>query len=279
MTNFLTTFSSLITPLRIKIQSVIGQLEILMWKAVVGFLKWKPMSTLPLVVLATGLILLLIPLGFLVYQLGHQVIPGIASDTSSLNQDLQQTQNANLGQHNLLLVLVDELDQPNLEGVWLVVNGSLNNGSKFLPVEFAAPDNMDESAEDGSSSIQLETDGTPTVKFVNGLIERGLWWDYYLVIDQSGLGVLTGWSGRSSSQDFPALSNGPVEDSSTDNLAGPQDVYQQAASLRSLCERSELINQTLDPETILPLRQFAPPRHRSQSLRPFESPVGPESFR
>ncbi|OGO27394.1 MAG: hypothetical protein A2Z16_04300 [Chloroflexi bacterium RBG_16_54_18] len=224
-----------------------------MWKAIVSFLKWKPMSTLPLVVLATGLILLLIPLGFVVYQLGHQVIPGSASNTSSMNQELQQTQNANLGQHNLLLVLVDRLDQPNLEGVWLVVNGNLNNGSKFLPVEFAAPANTNESAEDSSSSNLFTIDGSPTAIFVNDLIDRGLWWDYYLVIDQSGLGALTGWSGRSSSQDFPSPSSGTEGDLNTDNLADPQGFYQQAASLKTLCERSELINQTLDPGTILSL--------------------------
>jgi len=133
------------------------------------------------------------------------------------------------------------------------VNGNMNNGSKFLPVEFAAPTNMGESAEDGSSIILFETDGTPTAKFVNDLIERGLWWDYYLVIDKSGMGALTGWSGRSSTQGFSSTSNGIERDSNNDNQVDPKGVYQQAASLRSLCERSELINQTLDPGTILSL--------------------------
>jgi hypothetical protein len=224
-----------------------------MWKAIVRFLNWKPMSTLPLVVLATGLSLLLIPLGFVIYQLGHQVIPSRASNSSSIYQKPQESQNANLGQHNLLLVLVDSLDHPDLEGVWLVVNGNLNNGSKFLPVEFEAPAKTDESRADGSSSNLFETDGTPSAKFVNDLIERGLWWDYYLVIDQSGLGALTGWSGRSSSQDSPSLSNGTEGNSNSDIPSDLQGVYQQAASLRSLCERSELINQTLDPGTILSL--------------------------
>ena len=253
MSNLLTTFTTLLTPMRIKIQAGIAQLEILMWKGFVGLLKLKPMSTLPLVILASGLILLLIPLGFVIYQLGHQVIPSRASNTGVLNQEPVENQNANLGQHNLLLVLVDSLDRPNLEGVWLVVNGSLNNGSKFLPVEFAAPTNPDESAEDGSSIILFESDGTPTAKFVDDLIERGLWWDYYLVIDKSGMGALTGWSERSSSQGIPSPSNGIEGDSNNKNLVDPKGVYQQAASLRSLCERSELINQTLDPGTILSL--------------------------
>jgi len=253
MTNLLTTFTTFMAPMRIKIQSGIAQLEILMWKGFVGFLKLKPMSTLPLVILATGMILLLIPLGFVIYQLGHQVIPSRASNNGVVNQEPLESKNANLGQHNLLLVLVDSLDQPNLEGVWLVVNGSMNNGSKFLPVEFAAPTNMGESAEDGSSIILFETDGTPTAKFVNDLIERGLWWDYYLVIDKSGMGALTGWSGRSSTQGFSSTSNGIEGDSNNDNQIDPKGVYQQAASLRSLCERSELINQTLDPGTILSL--------------------------
>ncbi len=253
MTNLLTTFTTFMAPMRIKIQSGIAQLEILMWKGFVGFLKLKPMSTLPLVILATGMILLLIPLGFVIYQLGHQVIPSRASNNGVVNQEPLESKNANLGQHNLLLVLVDSLDQPNLEGVWLVVNGNMNNGSKFLPVEFAAPTNMGESAEDGSSIILFETDGTPTAKFVNDLIERGLWWDYYLVIDKSGMGALTGWSGRSSTQGFSSTSNGIEGDSNNDNQVDPKGVYQQAASLRSLCERSELINQTLDPGTILSL--------------------------
>ncbi len=253
MTNLLTTFTTFMAPMRIKIQSGIAQLEILMWKGFVGFLKLKPMSTLPLVILATGMILLLIPLGFVIYQLGHQVIPSRASNNGVVNQEPLESKNANLGQHNLLLVLVDSLDQPNLEGVWLVVNGNMNNGSKFLPVEFAAPTNMGESAEDGSSIILFETDGTPTAKFVNDLIERGLWWDYYLVIDKSGMGALTGWSGRSSTQGFSSTSNGIERDSNNDNQVDPKGVYQQAASLRSLCERSELINQTLDPGTILSL--------------------------
>lgn len=253
MTNLLTTFTTLMAPVRIKIQSGIAQLEILMWKAFVGFLKIKPISTLPLVILATGMILLLIPLGFVIYQLGHQVIPSRASNTGVLNQKPLESQNANLGQHNLLLVLVDNLDRPNLEGVWLVVNGSLNNGSKFLPVEFADPTNVDGSAENGSSQILFESDGTPTAKFVNDLIERGLWWDFYLVIDKSGMGALTGWSGRTSTQGFSSASNGIEGGSINDNQVDPKGVYQQAASLRSLCERSELINQTLDPGTILSL--------------------------
>lgn len=253
MANLLTTFTTIMAPMRIKIQVAIAQLEIIMWKAFVGFLKLKPMSTLPLVILATGMILFLIPVGFVIYQLGHQVIPSRASNNVVVNQEPLESKNANLGQHNLLLVLVDSLDRPNLEGIWLVVNGSMNNGSKFLPVEFAASTDMGEFAENGSSTILFETDGTPTAKLVNDLIERGLWWDYYLVIDKSGMGALTGWSGSSSSQGFSSTSNGIEEDSNNDNQVDPNGVYQQAASLRSLCERSELINQTLDPGTILSL--------------------------
>lgn len=235
--------------IRTRFQSVTGQLEIWMWRAVVAFLKWKPGSMLPLAVLVVGISLMLAPVGFLVYRSGQQALAGRAEESGLVYLSPRATQDTSLGQHNLLLVLVDDLDRPQVEGIWLVVNGSLNNGSKFLPVEFQTDDGPG-SAENGRT--MFDGGGVPSKSFVDELINRGLWWDYYLVIDQAGLSALTGWSARSGFKGA-LTSTGEASESNTGSPSDTQGVYQQAASLRELCERSALINQSLDPETVLAL--------------------------
>lgn len=230
---------------RTRIRSGFAQLEILMWKGVVSFLRWKPGARLTIPILALGLALFLLPAGIGIFQLGRQLVPGKVIESIPY-QSPQEAQNTNLGQHNLLLVLVNNLQQPKLEGVWLVVNGNLNNGSKFLPVEFPAEVQT-------SGAMLIEDGGAPARKFVDELIRRGLWWDYYLVLDEAGLAALTGWSVTSGFSGDPGSSGEERGTPTSKDLEEGQGIYQQAASLRALCERSALINQALDPETVLVL--------------------------
>lgn len=249
----ISTINRMANEVKIILQSGVSQLEILIWKAFVAIMRWKPGSLLPLAMLGAGIALLLAPLGYVLFRWGIQAFSTGTLEAASTARNHPLHQNIGPSQHNLLLVLADNLAQPEpgLDGVWLVINGNLNNGSKFLPVEAKTRVGNEPT---GAWSGVLDRSGVPSKEFFDTLIERGLWWDYYLVIDRFGLGALTGWSGGALPQQIqrPAGSvDGPV----IDDPAALNSIYQQAAVLRTLCERSQLINQALEPQGILSLLQ------------------------
>jgi hypothetical protein len=253
MTNLTQYFDRIGSSLKAKVQPAISEFEILLWKSIVAFLAWKPGIILPGTLLLFGISLVILPTGYILFRLNQPETGKASFEAIPEHAVLSESRISGSGQKNLLLILVDRFDQlqPAIDGVWLVVNGSLRNGSNFLPVEIVSESGGVNSSAASRQEALISSQGAPTQKLIDELISRGLWWDYYLVVDRVGLAGLIGWTGRFTANETWMNSNQAVlEQNSNPNK---RDLVQQAAYLRALCERSELINRNLAPETILSL--------------------------
>ena len=238
-----------------RIQPGLNRLEIFLWKGIVAFLHGKPGGIRTAWVLVIGVSLVFVPVGFAIVRWHQQTVAVESLNPGSLPQVLPSSPIYNTGQHNLLLILVDRLDQPSpfLEGVWLVVNGNLMNGSKLMPVAVIYDPEDADQTQVFPGSDPMVSNGTPTQYFLDELTSRGLWWDYYVVVDRTGregLARWIGWLNLDNPELVPDKIGSPMNAASGDALNA---VYQQAAYLRALCARSEEINQKLDPEIVLSL--------------------------
>jgi hypothetical protein len=161
------------------------------------------------------------------------------------------------GQHNVLLVLVDQLTtaSSDLQGVWLVLRLPDSPRLVFLPLY---PDGSNGDPDQDAvlkKLFTLEQDGRPGAAFLKGLKSRDVWWDYYLVVDQYLLRELVDLvggvdlqgetlSGAQSLERLPSVDKDPES-----SLAG------QARLLDALCKRSDrfgdLSTQVSSPRPLL----------------------------
>ncbi len=93
------------------------------------------------------------------------------------------------GQSNLLVILVDNLnsDQPHLLGLWLAGRVASAPQIIFLPI-FPSSESADSDPIIGV--FNLESDGRPGEKFLGLLRQKEIWWDHYLVADNTSLADL-----------------------------------------------------------------------------------------
>lgn len=95
----------------------------------------------------------------------------------------------NNGQRNLLLTWVDSLDaaNPRLEGLWLILFVPNSPSLTWLPLY---PDGLIKSIDGNSqwyADFGLTPDGEIDSQFVSNLRSKDIWWNNYLVIDETGL--------------------------------------------------------------------------------------------
>jgi hypothetical protein len=90
------------------------------------------------------------------------------------------------GQHNTLVILVDEMGQPDpkLEGMWLVVRHIPSPQVMLLPL-YPRPENQDDDIL--VEFFRLNADGAPAHVFLQGLQSKDLRWDSLLVLDKASL--------------------------------------------------------------------------------------------
>jgi hypothetical protein len=95
----------------------------------------------------------------------------------------------NNGQRNLLVAWVDSLhaDNPRLEGLWLVLFVPNSPSLTWLPLY---PEGLIESIDGNPqwyADFRLKPDGEIDSQFVANLRSKDVWWNNYLVIDETGL--------------------------------------------------------------------------------------------
>lgn len=95
----------------------------------------------------------------------------------------------NNGQRNLLIAWVDRLDtsNPRLEGLWLVLFVPDSPSLTWLPLY---PHGLIENINNNPqwyTDFSLTPDGEIDSQFVTNLRSKDVWWNNYLVIDETGL--------------------------------------------------------------------------------------------
>jgi hypothetical protein len=105
-------------------------------------------------------------------------------DQASLDGALISTIDRGNGQHNLVLLLVDQISaqQPGLEGIWLLISLPHSSTLTIVPV---FPD-QDQQVNPLSETFAMTENNQPGADFLNLLTERILWNDF-LVIDRKGI--------------------------------------------------------------------------------------------
>lgn len=95
----------------------------------------------------------------------------------------------NNGQRNLLIAWVDGLDyaSPRLEGLWLVLFVPDSPSLTWLPLYPAGLIESVDGNQNWFTDFHLTQDGNLDPQFVADLLSKDVWWNNYLVIDNSGL--------------------------------------------------------------------------------------------
>lgn len=101
------------------------------------------------------------------------------------------------GQHNLLVIGVDDLTSPSplLESVWLVGHFPGNSIFILVPLYPNPTENDDSQNKDLGNMFSINSAGVPDRAFFNYL-EKETWWNNYLVIDEAGIATILDFLGE-----------------------------------------------------------------------------------
>ena len=93
------------------------------------------------------------------------------------------------GQHNLLVVITDNLTQshPRLASIWLVTYFLNNPSITFLPIYPTLSNGSviaDEKLFDSFEIIPTNGESSLSMTFLDTLAQRNFWWSGYLIVDQ-----------------------------------------------------------------------------------------------
>jgi hypothetical protein len=194
---------------------------------------------------------------------------------------LPVVEEANPGQHNLLVIGVNQVGGPNLtlEGIWLVLYRQDAPRFTFMPI-FPGQGAASQAAEALADSFSLDTYGNPEASFLSALQAQHLWWNDYVVLDETAMAEMINFVGGvtlgNTIMDGPhAIANMP------DVLLAPQDALRaQGEVIKDICShatRPELSDRIeallrLTPEhlnTNMDLEQALTQWERFRSSGPF----------
>jgi hypothetical protein len=115
---------------------------------------------------------------------------GHPAETLSMNiQADPPPQGINNGQRNLLVAWVDRLDaaRPRLEGLWLILFVPNSPSLTWLPLYPAGLIVNIDGNPQWTADFRLTPDGKLDAQFVADLRSKDVWWNNYLIIDETGL--------------------------------------------------------------------------------------------
>jgi hypothetical protein len=104
----------------------------------------------------------------------------------ALHQSIPTLKN---GQHNLLVIAVDNLDlqQPQLRSVWLVTYFQNNPSITFLPISPTISSGdviVDQMLSDSFVIVKADGNTNISTSFFDTLTRRNFWWSGYLIVDE-----------------------------------------------------------------------------------------------
>jgi len=226
----------------------VRQAEITFWTAMIALMRSQRLVRLA--ILTSIFLLCLGALGIADLALKHNSARSPQVRFVVVSQTQVVTAVPTQGQRNILVILVDSLSagEPRLEGLWLVGKLSSSPHLLFFPI-FPSSRGV-AAAQPWSGDFGLDTDGLPSMAFVENLKAKNIHWDNYLVVDHASLAdliELTGridWNGQQlNGQDMVAKM--PL--AQLEPLAALQT---QAFVAQELCRNTALLMQSADPALI-----------------------------
>ncbi len=226
------------------------RLEITFWTTLIVLVKDKKALQLYFPLVLSSLLALIV-LAF-VCQPGQGESHGYFSPASTSSPASVSGEAPN-GQHNILIILVDRVDvqSPEMEGVWLGVYLPTMPQLTMLPLYPATLTDANVQDKQLKEKFYLQADGEPGQDFVQALHSKNLWWDFYVVIDESNLAELINITGGFQ------LSQGKINGvQAIDRLPEPEDgtahqaILGQALIIRDLCQQASSLMQDIDPKPV-----------------------------
>lgn len=149
-------------------------------------------------------------------------------------------------QHNLLLILVDSLiaNKPDLRGVWLAGQVYPIPQIVFLPL-YPTVSEIEQS--DFNSSFSLDENGHPSEEFQKFLRSKEVWWNHYVVLDETSLADLVAltdgiyWNGKQ------VNGSGAVEEILINSSPPEIELNAQASIVNELCRSAQELLSSSDP--------------------------------
>lgn len=148
-------------------------------------------------------------------------------------------------QQNILVIGVDRLDAPtpNLVSVWLIIGMPNSPHLMLLPIypdPVPALGNSSSTGEKLASIFQLDANQSPHPSFFDALQTLDLWWNAYILLDETALAEVIGFTGSFSniSQNEAKIVEN-VPDPWSDPLGA---LFGQAEIVQNLCRRTALMS-------------------------------------
>jgi hypothetical protein len=154
-------------------------------------------------------------------------------EPASLDGALISTSDGQNSQHNMVLLLVDQIsaEQPGLEGIWLLISLPQNSMLTIVPVYPGQDQQLNQLAE----TFAMTEKNQPGPEFLDLLTEHILWHDF-LVIDREGIALVM----DAFEADAPG---GQVNLPETASTASPRLTLEAQISLwQSMCDTLSRIN-------------------------------------
>jgi hypothetical protein len=149
-------------------------------------------------------------------------------------------------QTNLLVILVDSLSKPSpeLKGVWLVGRAPSVPQVVLLPLY---PTSRKDETELFSRLFHLDSGAQPAEEFLEFLKLKNIWWDHYLVADETSLAELIALT-EGVHYEGHDLSGREAIASLLDEERAPQEVLRAQAQLAGeLCRTAPELLQNVEP--------------------------------
>lgn len=145
------------------------------------------------------------------------------------------------GQHNLLVIIVNDLEVPQqqLKSVWLVTYFIDNQSVTFFPISPTYSNGAivsDQLLFDSFKSQQIDGRTHISPSFFDILTMRNFWWSGYLVVDQEAITSLLEGASHTPEIPFVDLRDIPTIDASVDDQ-DPDVIYQKyTVQLQAICD-------------------------------------------
>jgi hypothetical protein len=186
--------------------------------------------------------------------LGLGLVTGLF--VGSLSQAIAAGPNQDAKQHNVLVVIVDDLtaEHPTLQGIWLSARRADSSELSWMPIYPAPLEDGDNEYATPHAAFYLPSGEFTEVANLPPLRAEGAWWDEVYLLDEVALTMLQSASG------LEAIAF-------TDTWAEPQRaLFEQVQVLTAMCDHAAALAGQGGLDQALALM----PSHLRTSINPFE---------
>lgn len=160
------------------------------------------------------------------------------------------------GQQNILVIGVDDLgrENPRLVGMWLVIYFPSKPTITFVPIYPEPQRTTLAESLPFARSFKLDTEGTPHVDFLNLLRQEQIWWNGYVLLDETAIAEAVDFFGSEKVNDGEIFNGKKILIASTSSWGDTsQTIDNQTNLIRQLCSQMSYLDADTDIKPILNL--------------------------